>query len=203
MRPIIGIVSRLDKNITGKNVYISYKDINDSIIKYGGIPIGIYPTDCLNKVIDICNGIICPGGDDITDFDLNIIDYCYKNDIPLFGICLGMQTMGYLFGGNLVDVKNHSNEYHDIVIKKDSLLYNIIGKDIVTVNSRHKSKIIDTSLNISAWNKDTIECIEDSNKKFFLGVEWHPESMINFDETSNKIFKYFINTCKEEKFENK
>ena len=44
-------------------------------------------------------------------------------------------------------------------------------------------------------NDNVIECIEDENKRFFLGVQWHPESMYNYDLNSRKIFDYFIKIC--------
>jgi len=125
-----------------------------------------------------------------------LVDYLYQNDIPTLGICLGMQTMAKYFSHlDEINIKNHwSNDLyvHYINIKKDSLLYKILGSDRILVNSRHKSAIIHTNLSISAVSEDEIiEAVEDPKKKFFLGVEWHPES-IN-DEYTKKLFDYFIN----------
>jgi len=53
-----------------------------------------------------------------------------------------------------------------------------------------------TNLNISAISKEGyIEAIEDPNKNFFIGVQWHPESMIEYDEKQNNLFKYFVKCC--------
>lgn len=93
-----------------------------------------------------------------------------------------------------INVKNHqSNEKykHYVNIDKNSLLYKIINNDRILVNSRHKSAIIETKLNVVARSDDNvIEAIEDISKTFFIGLEWHPESID--DEYSKKIFDYFI-----------
>ena len=64
-------------------------------------------------------------------------------------------------------------------------------KENITVNSRHNYAIKRTTLEISGHSEDNIiESIEDTNKKFFIGIEWHPESLEN--EESKLIFDYFI-----------
>ena len=56
--------------------------------------------------------------------------------------------------------------------------------------------IKNTKLDVIAISQDGyIEAIEDPNKKFFLGVQWHPESMIDYDNKQNNLFKYFISAC--------
>ncbi len=154
--------------------------------------------NALYNIIDSCNGIILPGGDDILDIDINIIDYLYKKNIPTLGICLGMQEMAIYKNGALMDLKtpkNHvsENNMHKILIKDGTLLYKIIKKNNIDVNSIHKSFVINTDLNISSISKDNIiESIEDLSKKFFLGVQWHPERMK--EEEADLIFNYFINS---------
>ena len=58
------------------------------------------------------------------DYDLFITDYAYKNDVPVLGICLGMQLMGVLFGGEMIDVDNHKKKLsyvHSVSINKKSI----------------------------------------------------------------------------------
>ena len=145
------------------------------------------------KLIELCNGIILPGGDDIADSDLKIIEYLYQKDIPTLGICLGMQEIAVNNKGALIDLNNlkHYNTIHNINIKSDSLLFKIIKKNRIQVNSIHKSIVIQTDLDISAISEDNIvEAIEDKTKKFFLGVQWHPERMEG--KESDLLFDYFI-----------
>ena len=196
MKPIIGIITRDSISDKGHNISYIYDDIISSIIKSKGIPIGI-PNDNIDLYLDICDGFILQGGSDILDNDLEIIKELYEKDIPLLGICLGMQEMGYLFNGNISDIANHSsNLLHEITIDKDSILYKIYNYEKVTVNTRHNSALTKTDLSISAKANDgIIEAIEDKTKKFFIGVQWHPENMINNDLFSRKLFAYFVNKC--------
>ena len=183
----------------GHDISYIYKDITDSIIKYGGIPIPIYIDDyetALN-LIDKCDGIILQGGDNYTDKHLRLVNYLYDENIPTLGICLGMQMMGVLFNGSIGHIDNHKsnlNYVHEVTINKKSLLYKIVKQDKIMVNSRHKDYLINTDLDI-VGNSDVVEAIESKNRVFFLGVQWHPESMIAYDIVANKILEYFIGGC--------
>ncbi|MGN1379438.1 MAG: gamma-glutamyl-gamma-aminobutyrate hydrolase family protein [Bacilli bacterium] len=152
----------------------------------------------INKLslLDDINGVVLVGGDDIYKFEYDLVKYLYNNDIPTLGICLGMQTMATSIGGTLGQLNNleHKSEkryVHYIDINKKSLLYKIIGKEKILVNSRHKDYVINTSLTIGATCESIIEEVEDKNKKFFIGVQWHPENLD--DENTQKLFNYFIN----------
>lgn len=199
----IGIILNKDLSKEQNEIYIMYKSIYDAVRKNKGIPIGIIGYDEIKEV----DGVILQGGDDYTEEDLNLVRYLYNNNIPTLGICLGMQKMGMSFNGKMGSVINHKNKSkytHDVMINKDSLLYKIFKKEKISVNSRHKDTIISTDLDISGYAFDgTIEAIEDKNKKFFLGLQWHPESMITYDELENSLFSYFIEICRGEKNESK
>ena len=198
--PIIGIITRKSLSYEKHKTSIVYKDIEKCITENGGICIGITLNHNYKELINICDGIIFQGGDDFEKFDLVALEYIYEIDKPVLGICLGMQLMGVLFDGKLIDIENHKkkNSYaHSVTINKNSKLYNIYKKNILKVNSRHKSIIKNTSLKISAISNDGyIEAIEDSNKKFFIGIQWHPESMVSYDDIQNNIFKYFVKSLK-------
>lgn len=149
----------------------------------------------LSLLADI-NGVVLVGGDDIYKFEYDLVKYLYNNDIPTLGICLGMQTMATSIGGTLgrlnnLEHKSAKKYVHYIEINKNSLLYKIIGKERILVNSRHKDYVINTSLTIGATCESIIEEVEDKNKKFFIGVQWHPENLD--DENTQKLFNYFIN----------
>lgn len=196
----IGIIGRRNDNKITFN-----QEIINVIHKYNCIPIGIIvdfdnnPNIEFNKIkniIDLCDGFILQGGSDYYDIDILITKYLYENNIPTLGICLGMQTMAMTFNGTMSEIENHNskNKYvHYIKINENSKLYNIIKKDKIFVNSRHNSYIINTDLDVSATN-NIIEAIEDKNKKFFIGVQWHPESII--DENSILLFNYFFLSIK-------
>ena len=195
---IIGIVTRSSKSDSNLDIDIVYNDIVNSIKKNSAIPIGIILEEDYKSIIDICDGIIFQGGDEFEEYDFKALKYAYDKDIPVLGICLGMQLMGVLFDGNLININNHKKNLdyaHSVRIKKNSKLYNIFNKEELKVNSRHNSSLKNTKLEVVALSQDGyIEAIEDSNKKFFIGVQWHPESM-TYDESEQKIFKEFVNSC--------
>ena len=197
--PIIGIITKKSKSENGHKTDVLYDDVVRAISNNGGIPIGIVLNYDYKRVIDICDGLIFQGGDNFEDYQFEALKYVYDIDKPVLGICLGMQLMGMLFNGTMIDVDNHKKNLdyaHSISIKRNSKLYNILKCDMIKVNSRHKSIIKNTSLEISAISQDNyIEALEDKTKKFFIGVQWHPESMIGYDQRQNNIFKYFIKCC--------
>lgn len=196
----IGIIGRKNDNKITFN-----QEVINVIHKYNCIPIGIIvdfdndPNIEFNKIkniIDLCNGFILQGGSDYYDIDILITKYLYENNIPTLGICLGMQTMAMTFNGTISETKNHNskNKYvHNIKINENSKLFNIIKKNKIFVNSRHNSYIVNTDLDVSATN-NIIEAIEDKNKKFFIGVQWHPESIM--DENSILLFNSFFLSIK-------
>ena len=194
MKPIIGIITRDYKSKNKHNIKYVYSDIIDSITKSGGIPIGITND---KSYIDICDGFIFQGGDNIIDGDIELLRILYQKNKPVLGICLGMQEMGRLFNGKEIKIDNHNiSNYHEVNIKKDTLLYKIINTPKILVNSRHKYMITDVNTTITGMSSDNvIEAIEDTNKRFFLGLEWHPENMYSYDLNSRKIFDYFIKIC--------
>ncbi len=202
MKPIIGVVLKPDKNIMEKNVQIVYNNVYKALNDYGAYTVGIINDSLSLDLLNLCDGFVLQGGNNATEFDYELIKKCYELNIPLLGICLGMQTIGEVFGGNLketiITVHNPLDKLklHNITIYKNTKLFDIIGEYNISVNSRHNYEIKGTNLVVSARSDDgVIEAIEDSNKKFFIGVEWHPEDMVNFDDYSKKVFKYFINIC--------
>ncbi len=82
---------------------------------------------------------------------------------------------------------------HDVKIDTNSKFYDIIKKDKISVNSRHHEVLEKTNLSIVGYSDDgVIEVIEDASKKFFIGVQWHPETHFFKDEISKKIFDYYF-----------
>ena len=164
----------------------------------------------LIRIINMCDGIILQGGYYSFYYDEFIAKYCLENDIPILGTCLGAQILAAVDCNTsrkkntyLIESEINHNQYdkdyaHDIIINSDSLLYNIIGKNKINVNSRHKYCIINVNkAKISAKCEDgIIEAIEFPSNKFALGVKWHPESLFEKDENMFKILKTFIDSAK-------
>ena len=174
------------------------KDVVDVFLNYPVevifIPIFLSYNQVIN-LVNMCDGVVLTGGDYFLENDFLLVRYLHQKNIPTLGICLGMQAMGLTFHGKEIGVNKEihqkTNGVHDILIYKNTKLHHILGKERIAVNSRHQSGIINTTLSVSARSLDgVIEAIEDKNKRFFLGVEWHPETLPN--KNSDLIFEAFI-----------
>lgn len=189
MKPIIGIILRKETFPSKNKILYINEEINKIIEKSNGIPLSINIKN-IYEIINNIDGFIFQGGNEYQKEEKELIKYLYKNNIPTLGICLGMQEIVETFDGTLQEIKNHQNTIHEINIRQNTKLYDIIKKDKITVNSRHNYAVKETNLNISATINNIVEAIEDKKKEFFIGVEWHPESLNN--EDTNNLFNYFI-----------
>ena len=219
MKPIIGVLptsTYLESEDSFKDHYRYSNNYINKIIECGGIPY-LIPL-CNNEIIIEClhnvDGLLLPGGSKVLKANLEIVDYCYKNRIPMLGICLGMQTLA-MYSVNkdldthkkiLKDIDGHwplhinrENEktlVHNDILVKDSKLYSILKKDNIMVNSLHKHCItkVGKEFRVSARSNDNIiegiEYIDDD--RFIMGIQFHPEVLTIYDE----IFKVFIHKCK-------
>ena len=174
---------------------IDYYAIKKDLINYLNRKVIIIPIILNNyknviELVKLCDGIILTGGDILCKLDYKIVDYLYKNNIPTLGICMGMQVMGLYKGGKLKKIKNHYNTYHKVYFNNKSPLSSIYNRGSV-VCSRHNESLIKTRLNVIARSGDgIIEGVVDKKKRFFLGIQWHPESITCRE--SDKLIKYFI-----------
>ena len=201
---IIGIIGRKRKE--KRSIFTFNGEIVKKIQEFHAIPLGIlvdFEEDSSQEferilpILKKCDGFILQGGSEYYDIDILIVKYLHKKNIPTLGICLGMQTMAMAFGGIMSTIgKSHNKDFpyvHDIDIKEESKLYQIIEKTNIPVNSRHNAYIVSTNLSINA-ESDIIEGIEDTDKLFFIGTQWHPESLN--DENTNKLFTSFFEAVK-------
>lgn len=159
----------------------------------------------LEDSLKLCDGIILPGGYDNFDFDYYITKYCYDNDIPILGICLGMQAMAELLGGQIgtlpnqthnITKQNYAIPVHTVTIDLNSKFYQIVKQEVLFVNSRHSDYIskINPNYVVGLSDDGIVEVIEDHTKRFFVGVQWHAEDME--DEPTKLLFNAFVDSIK-------
>lgn len=103
---------------------------------------------------------------------------------------------------NNTNINHHQREkkyVHNVNIINNTILSNIINKKEIEVNSKHNYHVNAKTVNlkISAYSEDgLIEAVEYEDKDFVIGVQWHPETMLDYDTYANKIFDEFIKRCK-------
>ena len=146
-----------------------------------------------------------------TSFELKLCEKSLKKNIPVLGICGGEQLINVSLGGTLIQDINslkyktleheqlnpRNQTSHKVYIEPKTLLYKIIGENIINVNSAHHQAIdkLGHNLKVSGKSKDgIIESIESLNHKWCIGIQWHPEFLIT--QADQFIFIDFINHSK-------
>jgi len=235
--PVIGITGNL-----GEQSCTLAEGYYRSVLLAGGIPVIIPPyeqTDRLINQLDRLDAIIFSGGGDINPLYLNeqpirelhgitplrdrqellLARLAYDRQIPMLGICKGIQIIAAALGGQLyqdintqlstVNIK-HSQDLdrgtasHTVSIECDTLLHTIFSTDpanvsipfILPVNSFHHQavKTAPKGFRVSAVSPDgIIEAIESTQYKSVLAVQWHPECFcLNGDESMLPLFRWLV-----------
>lgn len=199
-----------------------------SIWRAGGVPVIIPPiadTDVLINTLEHIDGLLLTGGADFNPLyageepsprlgginaerdlpELLIAQLAYNRQIPMLGICRGIQTLAMALGGkvqqDISDVAqirhsqdaDRSEPTHSVTIEPDSTLFNIYNKEKLFVNSFHHQAVCDPGerFRVTARSADgIIEAIESRDYKSILGVQWHPECMSA--EDGAPIFTWFV-----------
>lgn len=238
MRPKIGILLDYEKSgsFSSRPHYAIRVNYLDMIYKAGGFPIAIpYINKALDSYLNMIDGILIPGGsypfeaswyiDNKTksdsdprrrEADLNTVKKALDKNIPILGICAGMQVIAGLHGCKFAhktkDVADptitidHSNgapaeeRAHKVSVLKNSLLHKITSLNSFEVNTTHSEAIATTTdkIIVSATAPDNIiEAIEIPSHRFALGVQWHPEFFAEEGTPDFNILKYFIKISSE------
>lgn len=233
-KPLIGITP--DYDTTGPDpIYRCHRAYCDAITRAGGIPILLpyLDHDDVGDFLSTLSGFLLTGGIDFAPelyggghhplielidaerdrFEIATINHARAGDIPLLGICRGMQLMNVLSGGDIFQhtldsVPNalqhrpdvpFSQKVHDITVEPESKFGTICnGRHKFSVNSKHHQAVnrIGAGYRVSARSEDgVVEAIEDPSASFAIGVEWHPEHLLDAEPTCMNLFCAFVEAC--------
>jgi putative glutamine amidotransferase len=234
-KPVIGITPLVDYE---KESYWMLPGYMNGIIEAGGNPIMLPLTEdagMISQLLDHCDGILIAGGQDVSPvlygeeelpcckecsperdrMELILLDEALSRDIPVFGICRGLQFINAALGGTLyqdlptqhpsdivhVMTKPYDAAAHQVTVLKDSPLWDLLRPDncinefSIGVNSLHHQAIRDPApdLKVMALSEDGLaEAVDLPAKTFVRAVQWHPEFSYKVNEDSRKLFRSFV-----------
>ena len=146
--------------------------------------------------------------------ELLLTQLALQHDLPILGICRGIQVLAVAAGGKIYqdipsqypNAMQHSQTaprqyvWHNVEIEGKSLLYRLLGETEIGVNSLHHQAVLEIPpdfIQNALASDGIIEGIEKPCAKFCIGVQWHPESMMETEEHSKVLFRGFIEACLE------
>lgn len=145
-------------------------------------------------------------------YEVSLIQQALDIDKPILGLCLGMQILGCMLGGRLKRLpktfgifrSNHRAEngeklIHPIFIKEQTKLHHLTGLTEMMVNSIHSEHVVGLDERyISARAHDrVVEAIECPDRRFALGLLWHPEYFLQQGSPHLAVLRGFIEACAE------
>jgi len=238
MRPLIGITcSRQIGGAWGAYdpghlMDYTYDDYSRAVLHSGGAPVLIpvaQDPESVGTILDRVDGLLLSGGPDVnprlygedplpllgdSDEALDLTELALtrgalERNLPLFGICRGIQVLNVALGGTLFqDVStqvdgaiNHVQLApkdvftHKVRLEPESMLARILKRRTLEVNGKHHQAVkkVAPGLTVAARARDqVIEAVENPERDFVLGVQWHPEGTWRKDPLSRKLFKALV-----------
>lgn len=141
------------------------------------------------------------------EYEIQIIKIAYQMGKPILGICRGLQILNVVFGGSLyqdlsyyqsknsiqhIQQTHMANGSHTIDLIPQTKLHQIFKTESLIANSSHHQAVKELAPGfiVSARSKDgLIEGIEKKESSFVIGVQWHPETMVEQSPEMLKLFE--------------
>ena len=232
MKPIIGILAEVDDSLYCgvKNTYVSA--IEDS----GGLPMLIpyvKESEAISDSVSLCDGLFFTGGVDVDpvyygetpckelgpiqkhrdELEFRTFDEAIKTNLPILGICRGVQLINCALGGALYQdipteyetkilhrqAEGELEPSHSVNILEGTPLASLIGGEKMVANSFHHQAIkrLGAGLRVMARADDgMIEAVYLDGESYLRGYQWHPERLYQRDENNKKIFEDFISAAR-------
>ncbi|MCE5259361.1 MAG: gamma-glutamyl-gamma-aminobutyrate hydrolase family protein [Chloroflexi bacterium] len=233
--PLIGIPAypslRNEQVIEARQAYV------DALVMADATPILLPPTadeSAARRLLALCSGLLLIGGGDLETcryheadsgkltfvsperdrIELQYTAWALAANLPILGICRGIQTLNVAAGGSLIQdipsevagAASHAVSYqvgegyaHVVEIKPGTLLARQVGfAGDLRVNSHHHQavgRIAQGFIASAAAPDGVVEAIELPGARYVLGVQWHPEGLMPEDAAARAIFRGFVEAC--------
>ena len=181
----------------------NYDSFTYNIVQYIKM-LGVEPKVIMNdelslseiKQLDFLKIILSPGwgNPDNSGVTMNVIDY-YKDKLPIFGVCLGMQCIAKYFGADIIKAPEpFHGKNSEIFFNPDFQLFRGLKQGFSA--TRYHSLIIscgknNNDISIEGWTKDALPMAIKIKNRPIYGVQFHPEAILT--ENGIEIFRNFIN----------
>ena len=193
-RTVVGVAANLcPVDAEGKNIHSSVScRFAESIRQVGGLPL-VIPVGDESVVRDYVEMI---------DKLMALLKEALRQNKPIMAICRGVQLVNVAFGGTLnQEIEGHwqglpFGTSHSIETVEGSVVAKLFGKES-QVNSVHRQSIKDLAPNFRVTAIDprdqTIEAIESIDEHRIIGLQWHPEFLVNEEDGNLELFEYLLN----------
>ena len=230
MQPILGITSYVEQVRWGVwdtvTTLVPHRYV-EAVSRAGGRPVVLPPSaEAVDRTLDLLDGLVLAGGADISPSrygaapdprtggirpdrdaaELALLAGALDRDLPMLGICRGMQLMVVACGGRLIqhlpDVVGHDGHRpapgrygeHPVTTATGSRVRKLLGERVDVRTYHHQGiEAVGDRLVATAWARDgTVEAVETPDRRFALGVLWHPEA-----GDDPRLFQALVEAAKE------
>ena len=233
MKPIVGISMSREAAEGYPRDFLRATYI-EAVRRAGAVPLLLANCDESVSLLELCDGLLLTGGGDVdpTTFgaaddgtewagvspdrdrtELALIAAADHLNLPVFGICRGMQVMAVAYGGTLIQdiprrrpdsALHHSQKEsrervtHSVDLEPDSRAAEVAGNTHFEVNSFHHQavdRMPDGWRVVGRASDQLVEAMERPGERYLLGVQWHPEDLATAHQPAQQLFEKFVEAC--------
>lgn len=230
--PLIGVVPLVDHARESLWMLPGYFD---GILEAGGVPVMLPLTadpSVIRRLVGALDGVVVSGGQDVDpaaygerderaralcgelcrerdEMEALLVPAALEADLPLLGICRGIQTLNAVLGGTLwqdlpaqrpSSVEHHGKPpyeepVHTVEVLAPTPLSDALGAGELAVNSYHHQAVRDLAAGLEPMAvapDGVIEAVWRPASRFCWAVQWHPEFSHAVDEPSRRVFSAFV-----------